>query len=921
MKLPHRLPQLLSLVAGICALQVAAAPCVTAPSGLAGWWRGDSAFSATGLIGGTYRGTATSGAGYLGGALLLDGRSDAIQLPTEFKLTSQDFSVEAWVRRASDSVASRDVEAGEFFANGNQGFAFGLTHDGRLYLSHVGVVSFFSTTTLRDTNWNHVAISREGGTLNFFLNGTLANSQACNVTFNLNGPYAVGGLGTPVDGAYFGFLGSIDELAAYNRALSAPEVAAIHQAGAAGKCPTGPGNLIVNGGFETPAYSAADGVLANSGFVRTRTLPGWEVAPGDGAVDVELKQFGGTSAYGGTQCLDLEGAENLGAYFIRQAVSTIPGKSYRLRFAYAKNPPQPVSRMKLQLTGASIGTMDFEHTTVNSRVVPGWQQGSVEFVAEATSVRVQFTGTSPNPGFGMLLDDVTLTEIQKVQLANATATYSQVAVQTFPAFPVSQSIDGIVVEQHNGWAIFPHSGAPETAVWETAGDVGYPGGSELSFKIQSLGYLGRHGLGRFRLSATSDPRSEFADGLSADGDVSANWTVLGIVRATTSGTTILTPQKDGSLLASGEQPYSETYFIDANCPLPVITGIRLEALPDPSLPKNGPGRDFEGNFIISEFEVTAAPISTAGPGESCFAAPAGLVAWFRAEDSTSDHQRQRLTTFAVPRYAPGKVGRAFDFDGSNEVVIPDAPDLNFTAFSAEAWVYPTSLDGDVDMIMNKEVNGFDTIAFELGVKGPTSQAANSIPTGNLAVFVGGVSGMPSDYSGWSDAGVAVPLNTWSHVVLTFGDGVAKAFVNGILSRQFTNLTGVLRTTSGPLKIGSRSDSVIATFPSSRFNGRIDEASLYSRALNASEVGALFNAGNSGKCVGLSCTTPPANLASWLRGEGDASDWTAAHPGRFATPKFAPGKVGQAFDFDGSNEVVLGDAPDFNRDTFTLETWV
>jgi hypothetical protein len=151
--------------------------------------------------------------------------------------------------------------------------------------------------------------------------------------------------------------------------------------------------------------------------------------------------------------------------------------------------------------------------------------------------------------------------------------------------------------------------------------------------------------------------------------------------------------------------------------------------------------------------------------------------------------------------------------------------------------------------------------------------------------------------------------------LTYGDGVASAFVNGMLSRQFTNLTGTLRTTTGPLKIGSRSDSVTAAFPSSRFNGRIDEASLYSRALTTGEVGALFNAGNAGKCVGLTCSTPPANLASWLRGEGDASDWTAGHPGSFATPKFAPGKVGQAFDFDGSNEVVIGDAANFNLSDF------
>ena len=40
--------------------------------------------------------------------------------------------------------------------------------------------------------------------------------------------------------------------------------------------------------------------------------------------------------------------------------------------------------------------------------------------------------------------------------------------------------------------------------------------------------------------------------------------------------------------------------------LPRVTAIRLEALPDPSLPKGGPGRDPYGNFQMNGFEVEAA---------------------------------------------------------------------------------------------------------------------------------------------------------------------------------------------------------------------------------------------------------------------------------------------------------------------------
>jgi hypothetical protein len=53
-----------------------------------------------------------------------------------------------------------------------------------------------------------------------------------------------------------------------------------------------------------------------------------------------------------------------------------------------------------------------------------------------------------------------------------------------------------------------------------------------------------------------------------------------------------------------------------------------------------------------------------------------------------------------------------------------------------------------------------------------------------------------------------------------------------------------------------------------------------------------------------CVPPPSDLTAWYRGEGDASD---AQGGSTGTPKngteFAPGKVGQAFSFDGVDDFV------------------
>jgi hypothetical protein len=48
---------------------------------------------------------------------------------------------------------------------------------------------------------------------------------------------------------------------------------------------------------------------------------------------------------------------------------------------------------------------------------------------------------------------------------------------------------------------------------------------------------------------------------------------------------------------------SDTFFIAAKLPAGTITGIRLDALADDSLPKKGPGRAANGNFVLSEFAV------------------------------------------------------------------------------------------------------------------------------------------------------------------------------------------------------------------------------------------------------------------------------------------------------------------------------
>lgn len=190
-----------------------------------------------------------------------------------------------------------------------------------------------------------------------------------------------------------------------------------------------------------------------------------------------------------------------------------------------------------------------------------------------------------------------------VTLQQATATFSQTE---YGDFSVSRAVNGTVGDAL-GWAIYPLIG-PQIAVFETSSDLGFEGSSVLTFRlVQTYSSPPGHTLGRFRLSVTTDDRNFFADGLATGGDVTANWIVLDPISFVSTNGATLTTLVDHSILAAGSSPPTDVYTVTAGTSLTGITGIRLEALTDPSLPQGGPGREpGTGNFVLSEFEVSIA---------------------------------------------------------------------------------------------------------------------------------------------------------------------------------------------------------------------------------------------------------------------------------------------------------------------------
>ncbi len=73
-----------------------------------------------------------------------------------------------------------------------------------------------------------------------------------------------------------------------------------------------------------------------------------------------------------------------------------------------------------------------------------------------------------------------------------------------------------------------------------------------------------------------------------------------IVSVTSKGKATFKALPDGSQLATGKQAAKDTYTVVVELPAERVTGLRLEVLPDDSLPGKGPGRSKNGNFVLSE---------------------------------------------------------------------------------------------------------------------------------------------------------------------------------------------------------------------------------------------------------------------------------------------------------------------------------
>jgi len=82
----------------------------------------------------------------------------------------------------------------------------------------------------------------------------------------------------------------------------------------------------------------------------------------------------------------------------------------------------------------------------------------------------------------------------------------------------------------------------------------------------------------------------------------ADWQPVKYTDTRTESSAVFTALEDGSLLSDPKSAPQEAYHLTATSILPKISAVRLRVLTHDSLPKNGPGRAGNGNFVLTSFQ-------------------------------------------------------------------------------------------------------------------------------------------------------------------------------------------------------------------------------------------------------------------------------------------------------------------------------
>ena len=207
-----------------------------------------------------------------------------------------------------------------------------------------------------------------------------------------------------------------------------------------------------------------------------------------------------------------------------------------------------------------------------------------------------------------------------------------------------------------------------------------------------------------------------------------------------------------------------------------------------------------------------------------------LISYYKLNETSGNaadsHGANTLINTNTVTYVAGKINNAANFvrTSSQKLAITDASQtgLDMTgSFSLSCWVnFPSQPAGDTSLgIINKETSAAnDGYCIEYNNGGGTDYKLR----------------FRSATGGWNHV-VTLSLDTWYHVVAVMDSvGTPTLYLNGssVATGTYTAPTG----NAADFSLG------FTTSGTNYFNGKIDEAGIWSRALTSSEVTSLYNGG-------------------------------------------------------------------------------
>ena len=208
----------------------------------------------------------------------------------------------------------------------------------------------------------------------------------------------------------------------------------------------------------------------------------------------------------------------------------------------------------------------------------------------------------------------------------------------------------------------------------------------------------------------------------------------------------------------------------------------------------------------------------------CIDAPSGLVSWWPADGFTTDLKGDHSTLLGGVSFADGKVGKAFDFSGSQDNIYANVSGISeLQQLTMEGWVQHRSLTTKVDRYITiAENQTTKAVLRHDGIAGPNQLHFYMDIDGNF-------SHVRVNY--------VLQVGVWHHVAGTYDGSIMRMYLDGVELGALA-VSGTVANSSYVLFGGSTIETM---------DGLIDEMSIYNRALTSAEILAIYNADIAGKC--------------------------------------------------------------------------